>query len=321
MKTNNNILAITPIEHIKDLVKNLKKKSNLKIIEDPSKKQLIKIIANFNIIFTNPNKSKIYFNKEILTHAKNLKIICTASTGTTHIDKNELKKRNIKLISLTKEFNILKKISSTSELAITMTLLSIRRIKNADFDVIKKNNWNYEKFISNQFSSLRVGVIGYGRLGRIYANFAYNLGFKVYLYDPFVKQYNKTKFTKLKTIKELIYKSNIISLHIHADKKNYNFINKDKLKYFKNDAILINTSRGEIINDKDLISFLKVNKNAIYCTDVLTNETRGVKQNPIVKYAKRNNNILITPHIGGMTHQAQYLAYNHAAKLLNKYLK
>ena len=222
---------------------------------------------------------------------------------------------------MTKEFNILKKISSTSELAITMTLLSIRRIKNADFDVIKKNNWNYEKFISNQFSSLRVGVIGYGRLGRIYANFAYNLGFKVYFYDPFVKQYNKTKFTKLKTIKELIYKSNIISLHIHADKKNYNFINKDKLKYFKNDAILINTSRGEIINDKDLISFLKVNKNAIYCTDVLTNESRGVKQNPIVKYAKRNNNILITPHIGGMTHQAQYLAYNHAAKLLNKYLK
>ena len=80
-----------------------------------------------------------------------------------------------------------------------MTLLSVRRIKNADFDVIKKNNWDYEKFISNQFSSLSVGVIGYGRLGKIYANFAYNLGFKVYFFDPFIKQYNKTKFKRLKT--------------------------------------------------------------------------------------------------------------------------
>ena len=97
-----NILVITPIKHIKGLELKLKKKSFVKILNDPSKKDILKIIHKYNAIYTNPNKSKIYIGKEIIDKAINLQFISTASTGTNHIDKNYAKNKNIKIISLTK---------------------------------------------------------------------------------------------------------------------------------------------------------------------------------------------------------------------------
>ena len=87
------ILVITPIKHIKGLELKLKKKSFVTILNDPSKKNVLKIIDKYNAIYTNPNKSKIYIGIEILDKAINLKVISTASTGTNHIDINYAKKK------------------------------------------------------------------------------------------------------------------------------------------------------------------------------------------------------------------------------------
>ena len=276
-----------------------------------------RIIKKFDYLFTNPNKTKIFLGYENLKSCK-LKAICTSSTGTNHIDKNYLIKKNIKLISLTKEKKILKKLTSTSELAFGLTLDAVRNITASSLSV-KKNNWNYEPYIGKLMNNLKVLIIGYGRLGKIYSKYVLAFGCDVYVYDPYVKIKNsKLKIVKkLEKIMEII---DILVLHIHADKANYNFINQKFFKLMKKEVIIINTSRGEIVNEVELLNFLKKNSKAKYCADVLNDEIH-YKKNKLIKYSKKSSQVVITPHIGGMTIEGQNIAYNHAINLLINYNK
>ena len=100
-------------------------------------------------------------------------------------------------------------------------------------------------------------------------------------------------------------------MHIHADKENNNFLNKKLFDLMKKDVLIINTSRGEIINENDLLNFLKKNKKSKYAADVIGNEIKKKWNSSLIKELKKNNNqILITPHLGGMTEEAQFIAYN-----------
>ena len=103
------ILSITPISHIRNVEKELKKIGELKILNDPSVDQVKKKINQFDVIFTNPNKSKVFIGKHVFDRAKKLKVICTASTGTNHIDLKYANKKKIKIISLKKEKKIINK--------------------------------------------------------------------------------------------------------------------------------------------------------------------------------------------------------------------
>jgi D-3-phosphoglycerate dehydrogenase len=310
------ILVITPIDHIPNVKKNLKKLGIVKIIEDPIFNDLKKIIHKYDVIFTNPNKSKIFIGKEILKFSKKLKIICTASTGTNHLDNELIKSKGIKIISLTKDLKIIKKIPSTAELAFALTLCSLKNIMPAIISV-KKKQWDYLPYVGNQLKNKKVGIVGLGRLGTIYARYCKAFGAKIMYYDP--KIANK-KYTKLKSINSIFKNCDIISLHIHINNKTKNLINSKNLSLAKKDLILINTARGEIINEKDLIDFLKKNKKAKFAADVISDEINSKKsKHKLIKYSKKNKNIIITPHIGGMTIEAQSIAYNRIVdRLKNK---
>lgn len=309
-KSSFKILVITPVSHIDGFNSIINKLGLVDYHENISKSKIYKIINKYDVVFTNPNKSNVYFDKNLINKATNLKILCTASTGTNHIDKLHLKKKGIKLVSLTKNKKIINQISSTAEHALALSLSSIRKIPFS-FDGIRKNNeWNYEKYIGRQFNYLNVGIIGAGRLGKMYLNLAKNIFGKILVYDPYVKIKETKKIKQSRNIKNLFKKCDLISLHIHADDITDKLINKDLLNHAKNNLILVNTSRGEVVNEKDLIYFLKKNKGAIYATDVLTSEIKNKKRNIIIKYSKiYKNQIIITQHIGGMTIEGQKIAY------------
>ena len=202
-------------------------------------------------------------------------------------------------------------------MALALTLSSLRNIVPSSYSVLN-GQWDYTKYIGRQFNSLTIGIIGYGRLGRMYANFCSALGAKIIVFDPFKTSIEK-KFFLTRNINHLYKSSDIISLHIHLDKKNHNMINVKKLNLMKPNVLLVNTSRGEIINEKNIITFLKKNPDAKFATDVIANEILGKNKSPLIKFAKKNNQIIITPHIGGMTVEAQKIAYIGVAKLLQKF--
>jgi len=201
-------------------------------------------------------------------------------------------------------------------MALALTLSSLRNVVRSSKSVLH-GSWDYTKFIGRQFNSLTVGIIGYGRLGRMYAKYCKALGSKIIVYDPYVKVKNNY-FTN--NINFLFKKSDIVSLHVHLNKKNRNIINSKKLNLMKSNVLIINTSRGELINEKNLIKFLKKNPKAKFATDVVSNEILKRKSNLLIRMAKNNDQIIITPHIGGMTVEAQEYAYIGVARLLKNFL-
>ena len=316
----NYILVITPIKHIQGLFEKISR--NLNIIYFPNfkikdlnyiyYKTRSKVIA----ILTNPNKSNVRINSKLLNYLENLRYVVTASTGTNHIDKIFLKKKKINLISLTKEFSTIKKISSTSELAFALTIAAVRNIQNANLSV-KRGKWDYLPFVGRQMNELTVGIIGFGRLGKIYYKYIKTFKSKILVCDPYVK---KTKFKKINfvSLKDIACKCDIISLHVHHTKETEKMISNFFLGTCKRDLILINTSRGEIVDEKALYDFLSKKKNSKYYTDVISNEIEGKKYSPIYKNKSKLKNLFITPHIGGMTIAAQKIAYEKVIDILLK---
>lgn len=311
------ILSITPIKHIDNLVDKLKSLGDLDIIEDPKEKSIFKIIHKYDVIYTNPNKSNIYIGPDLINKATKLKFICTASTGTNHIHKEYAKKKKIKIISLTTDMNTIRKISSTAELAFALTLCSLRNIIPS-FNSVKRGEWDYTKFIGRQMNYLTIGVVGYGRLGIKYIKYCKSFGSKILVYDPY-KNIKSNQIVKVNSFKKLLKNSDIISFHVHLNKETYHMINKKNITSLNKNIIIINTSRGDIIDEKVLINFLKKNKNAKFATDVLEDEINNKKNNKLINFSKNTNQIIITPHIGGMTSEAQKLAYHRVAEKL-KYL-
>ena len=211
----------------------------------------------------------------------------------------------------------MERITSTAEHAFLLMLSGIRNIFPAVSSVTKKN-WDYEPFVGRQLTSLEIGVMGYGRLGKMFANYSKAFSANVRIYDPFVKC---DDYPQYKNLKDFLNNLDVLSLHIHASKENLEIINKDFLSNCKNGLLIVNTSRGEIVNESDLLSYLNKNNKSKYFTDVLSSETKGLSNNKLLEKSLKDDSIVITPHMGGMTIDAQKIAYAHAVRLLKDYVR
>ena len=268
-KNKRKLIITTPVDHLDGFLIKVKKNFKLvKYLKDPSLNDVVKNIKGIDYIFTNPNMSKFRINKKIIDAGEILKCICTASTGTNHIDFKYANKKKIQILSLKKQKKILEKIPSTAELAFTLMMASIRNIVPASKSV-EKFQWSYLNFIGEQLKDKKIGIIGFGRLGKLFANFCLKFGAHVYFYDPFKKSSSK-KIKKISNLKLFLQSVEILSIHIHLNESTKNFLNNNLLKYLKKNILIINTSRGEIINENDLISFLKKNRKSKFAADVIS---------------------------------------------------
>jgi len=310
------ILVTTPINTINNIENRLDLIGELTLEPDLTNEDALTRIFNQNVVFTNPNKSDLYFDKKLLECFPNLKIIVTASTGTVHINFKDCEKRDIKVISLKNEKKFLAAVTSTAELAFTLTLMSIRNVYDATKSVIS-GKWDYSQFIGNQLSSMNFLVFGYGRLGTIYIDFLLPWTKNIYVYDPYVTV-PKNKGIQIDDLDQILSKIDVIALHIHAE-NNYKFIGKEILSKCKNGVNIINTSRGEIVDESIIIDLIKSNK-IKYATDVI-DEEHNYKNSELLKlYKKSQKNLIITPHIAGMSHQAMELAYNRVIDLFKNFI-
>lgn len=313
------ILVITPVRHIKGVAEILVSIGKVTYWDNPTQTEVVRSLKGVNALFTNPNKSNVYIGQDVMDAGRDLKVICTASTGTVHIDKQYAAKKGLPVLALTTDMDIIGKISSTAELAFGLTLAALRHIPLA-FDSVKEGEWDYLPFIGRQLDHLTIGVVGYGRLGKFYARYAQAFGSRVLVYDPYIKV-TEQGIEQVKRVDVLLRKSDVIALHVHVTPETTGMVNKKWLAQMKKDVVLVNTARGEVINEPDMLAFLKKNKLARLATDVIANEQLTKQKNPLIEYAQRASNIIITPHIGGMTQEGQFIAYGHAANKLKNFFK
>ena len=256
-----------------------------------------KIINNYEIIIT---RLKYQFDENFLRYAKKLEVIVTFTTGLTHLDLKEIKKRNIKIISLKNENRFLENIHSSSEFAFLMMLSINRNFYPSILEVKNKKKWNRDLYIGKDLFAQTIGILGYGRIGKKIKKYATAFGMKIKIYDKYNN--NIPKKFKQKSIRDLFTNSNIVVIAINYDDANKHIINKNNLKYLNKDACLVNISRGEIINETDLLRFLKNKLIKAVALDVLENENNiNYKSNKLIEYSSKNNNLIISPHIAGAT--------------------
>lgn len=263
-------------------------------------------------------------NKQVIDRGSNLKIIATATTGLDHIDVEYAKSKKIKIISLRGENKFLNTITGTAELACGLMIDLMRNI-SASFNSVKNYEWNREKFRGHNLRGKVLGIVGLGRLGKMMARYGNTFEMKIIGYDPHVEK-NDFKKANCKKVSfaELLNKSDIISIHAHLNKETENMFCEKTFGKIKNNAYLINTSRGKIVNEDDLLKALKKNRIAGYATDVLADEltfNRKFKDYPLVKYARNHNNVIILPHIGGMTDESRKATDIFIAKKIIKSCK
>ena len=249
-----------------------------------------------------------YINSEFLMKYKNLKYIISPTTGTDHIDIDLLNKKVIKLICLKGENKFLKKITSTAELHWGLLVSLSRNILPANEHVVNDKKWLRDNFKGVQLSEKEIGIIGLGRLGTIIAEYATAFNMNVSYFDPFVNETNYNKYQKLDS---LLRNSDFISINVPLNKSTEKMISSDNKGIIKQGSFIINTSRGKIVDESSIIDLIKRKKIGGYATDVLSNEIefsdKNSVKNNLIKLSETYKNILITPHIGGATHDAMWL--------------
>lgn len=239
-------------------------------------------------------------DKELINKAENLKVISTYSVGFDHIDVEYAKKRKIR-IGYTPEVLT----DATADLAFSLILDVTRRVSEGD-RLIRKGNWSqifgaYE-YVGNDLQGKTLGILGLGRIGSTVAKRAKSFDMKIIYHNR--KQISKTKEKSLGlryvSFLELIKESDIISIHVPHNKETDKLFNKKIFQKMKRTSFLINTARGKIINERDLIYALKNKVIAGAGLDVFESEPIN-KNHPFTKL----QNITLAPHIGSSTKETR----------------
>lgn len=306
--------VITPVSHLPGIVELLSTKGQVFYLESASKQETREFILKNNIetIICNPNQQTYKIDAELLKHSA-VTLINTCSTGLNHIDIEYCKDNGINIYSLTKDYELIEQLSSTAELAFGLMLSLLRSIPQSNTDV-RLGYWDYTKFVGRQVKDLTIGIIGYGRLGKMMFNYCSAFGMNVLVYDPYKKDemddaFLLNHYVELKTIAE---RCDVISLHVHVSDTTLYMIDEDFIGNCKKKPYIINTSRGEIVNEIDIVNALQQHILSGYGTDVIEDEFGDITNSPIFKAMNKGFNIITTPHIGGMTQEGQVKAYTWA---------
>lgn len=244
-----------------------------------------------------------FIGSDFLNKAKNLKYICTPTTGLNHIDLEECEKRGIKIVSLKGEYEFLSTIRATPEHTFGLVLSLLRNYKEAFLNQ-KNTKWDRELYKGFELYENSVGIIGFGRVGKILAKYFEAFGAKVCFYDIDDSIREIHSASKLSSIEEVINQSNIVILSASYTESNHQFFDKKYIDSLEN-KYFINTARGELIDEKYLLSKIEQNFFKGVALDVIQNEQSNNRVEKILELTNTNN-LIITPHIAGATYSSMY---------------
>ena len=275
-------------------------------------------IKDADVLFV---RLQYYISSKIIDVATQLKYILTATTGLDHIDVNYFESKGGEVVSLKGEYDFLSSIPSTAEHTWGLILALIRNIPKA-FEDVKKGFWRRDLFKGNNLKGKRIGLLGLGRVGSQVAKYAEAFEMKIGFYD--CKRKDKEIYKKFNNPEDLFSWADIISIHIPLNIENIHFVNKKLLDQVKSKTVLINTSRGAIIDELYLCELIEKKAIKGYAADVLEDEINSknkIEIEKLVVLAKENYNVILTPHIAGATYESMELTEEFIVEKFYKKIK
>lgn len=270
-------------------------------LEDLDRSELSKLAADCDLLWV---RLRNRIDRDLLQRARRLQAIATPTTGLNHIDLDEAARRGIRVFSLRGETDFLKDIRATAEHTIGLTLALLRHIpgavQNAHF-----GTWNRDAFRGSELCGKTVGVVGYGRLGRLVAGYFRAFGAHIIAADPHVTSSEAENFVEMAPLEALLMRSDVVTLHVSLSADTEKFFGLEQFQRMKRGSWFVNTARGELIDEAALLKALDSGHISGAALDVLCGETLPeFYANPLLRYAQTRGNLLITPHIGGCTSES-----------------
>ncbi len=265
-----------------------------------SKEEMIKEIADVDVLIMRVDPK---IDRDILDAAKQLKVIGVCAVGLNHVDMEYAKEKDIQVFNAP-GLNA----NAVAELTISKMLDISRNTIPANYDVKVNHIWDKYKYIGRELRGKTLGIMGFGRIGRRVGELGKAFKMDIVAYDPYLKPEDfEREGAKGMGVEELIKASDFISIHVPLTPETKDLFNKESIKMMKDGAVVLNMSRGGIVNEADMCEALKEGRIGGYASDVLENELAGSGlsgndefTNPLFDC----DNFIITPHLGAQSTDA-----------------
>jgi len=259
--------------------------------EEPT--ELLKRIGDFRAIIV---RNQTQVTAALLKAGKKLVVVARAGVGLDNVDVDAATQAGI-LITSTPDQNAI----SVAELAMGLMLSLARMISVTNQDT-KDGNWRRQKFLGTELYGKTIGIIGAGKIGYLTARRAQSFGMKVLAYDPYISRDNvllSELNAELVSLENLLARADVVSCHLPATTETAGLLNAKCFGRMKSTATFINTSRGEVVVENDLLDALKSGRIAGAALDVRATEP------PLTGELERLPNLILTPHVAAFTREAQ----------------
>lgn len=286
-------------DQVAPILNDILQKNGLKITYEPeiTPDQIKEKISNFDIVVV---RSRTKITKEMIDNAAQCKIIARVGVGLDNIDVDAAKAKGIRVINAVEGA-----MNAVAELVLGLMLSMAREIPRADRE-IRNGKWLKKELMGSELSGKYLGIVGLGNIGKRLAKLARGLNMNIIGFDvmPIADDFARDVGLIKADIDTLLSSADYISFHVPLTETTHHLVNAKRISTMKKTTYIINTSRGEIIDEDALYDALKEGKIAGAALDVFEKEPAvGNKLTTLP-------NVVCTPHIGAQTKEAQTLAAN-----------
>ena len=251
---------------------------------------------------------------EVLAAAPRLRVVVSNTTGLNHIDLECADRRGIRVLSLRGDTAFLQTVRGTAELTLALILALVRRLPAAASHAAS-GGWDRYPFKGHDLYGRTAGIVGFGRLGGIVSTYLRALGMRVLATTLAPVPTEGVTFVPLD---DLLRESDVVTVHVDINPSTRGLLAAREFGVMKHGAWLVNTARGEVIDERALLDALENGRLRGAALDVVANEPpAGGARHPLIAYAASHDNLILTPHIGGYTFESLERTELHlAARLL-----
>ncbi|KPV46440.1 MULTISPECIES: NAD(P)-dependent oxidoreductase [Acidiplasma] len=281
------VLICDPVDNV--LIEKLKSKFNVEYQPEINRDKLLSIINDYNVVVV---RSRTKIDRDIIDRGKNLKIIARAGIGVDNIDTDYAEAKNIKIVYAPGSST-----ESVVEITLAMMVMGARDLVKG-IENTRKND--FTKLKGFELAGKTLGILGYGRIGHAIADAARAFNMNFIAYDPYPVEYQD--FVKKVTLEDLLKNSDVLSINVTMRKDSPYILNDQELSMLKKGVIIVNTSRANAINGRDMLKYLRDGTIKSFVSDVFWHEpAREDYEFEMLKMP----NVLITPHLGAQSAEAQ----------------
>ena len=258
----------------------------------PTQEELVKLIPDYDVLIMRVDPK---ITKEIIDAAANLKVIGVCSVGLNHVDMDACKAKGVQVFNAP-GLNA----NAVAELTFSKMLDLSRHTIPANYDVKVNKTWDKYKFVGRELRGKTLGILGFGRIGQRVGELGRAFKMNIVAYDPYLPAhvFEEQQATSM-SIDEVLKTADYVTIHMPLTPETKDLFNAKSISEMKDDAVVLNMSRGGIVNEKDLVAALKAGVIAGAGTDVYCNEPPK-PDDPLLNCP----NLIASPHSAAQTREA-----------------